>query len=195
MDKQTIRQEILSQRDNQAPDEIEAKSRKIAQRLFGLPEFKKAGVVMFYLSFKSEVKTEKMIEKALRLKKRVVIPVVKKGKKGMLIAELKDQKKDLTVGDYGILCPKKTCLRPVDQEIIDLVIVPGAVFDERCHRLGYGKGFYDRFLSRRENKVTAVGLCFNLQVVSKVPEAKHDKQLDKVITESRIITSYKKGRA
>jgi len=113
----------------------------------------------------------------------------------MFIAELKNYEKELTTGDYGIPCPKKKCQRPVSCELVDLVIVPGVVFDERGYRLGYGKGFYDKFLGGLGKKVTTVGLAFDLQVIRKVPKKKHDVKLDKIVTESRTISIDKKGRA
>lgn len=191
MDKKVIRQEILRKRNAQTEQEREEKSIKIKEKLFCLPEFRKAKTIMFYLSFKSEVKTEKMVREALELQRRVVVPVVRKEQDVMCISEVKDYNNELRTGDYGILCPKKEFMREIPSDELDLVIVPGLVFDERGHRMGYGKGFYDRFLCDTKDRIPTIALAFESQIVGEVPIDNHDIQMDKVITEARII----KGRA
>jgi len=187
MDKKIIRQEILKKRDTQTQQEIEEKSIKIKEKFFCLPEFRKAKTIMFYLSFKSEVETEEMIREALESKKRIAVPVVKKEQDVIYISEIKNYDNELRTGDYGILCPKKEFIREIPTGEVDLVIVPGVVFDERGYRIGYGKGFYDKFLCDVKDRIPTIALAFELQIVGEVPVDSHDIQMDKVITETRII--------
>jgi len=191
--KRKLRQEFLKKRDNLSRDEIGSKSEKIEKRLFALPEFQRAKTVMFYVSFRSEVETEKMIRNALKLKKKIVIPVVH-GEK-IVVSEIKNLKKELTKGSFGIKEPKKEFRRRVNQKEIDIVVVPGVVFDKRGGRLGYGRGYYDRFLrsksirSRmsRSRQCALIGLAFDLQIARKIPLVKGDMKVDKIVTESGIV--------
>jgi 5-formyltetrahydrofolate cyclo-ligase len=191
--KRKIRQEFLKKRNNLSRDEIKSKSEKIEKELFSLPEFQRAKTVMFYVSFRSEVETEKMTRNALKLKKKIVIPVVY-GEK-IVVSEIKNLKKELTKGSFGIKEPKKEFRRRVNQKEIDLVVVPGVVFDKRGGRLGYGRGYYDRFLrsksirSRmsRSRQCALIGLAFDLQIARKIPLVKGDMKVDKIVTESGIV--------
>ena len=191
--KRKIRQEFLKKRNNLSRDEIKSKSEKIEKELFSLPEFQRAKTVMFYVSFRSEVETEKMTRNALKLKKKIVIPVVH-GEK-IVVSEIKNLKKELTKGSFGIKEPKKEFRRRVNQKEIDLVVVPGVVFGKRGGRLGYGRGYYDRFLrsksirSRmsRSRQCALIGLAFDLQIARKIPLVKGDMKVDKIVTESGIV--------
>jgi len=191
--KRKIRQEFLKKRNNLSRDEIKSKSEKIEKELFSLPEFQRAKTVMFYVSFRSEVETEKMTRNALKLKKKIVIPVVHEEK--IVVFEIKNLKKELTKGSFGIKEPKKEFRRRVNQKEIDLVVVPGVVFDKRGGRLGYGRGYYDRFLrsksirSRmsRSRQCALIGLAFDLQIARKIPLVKRDMKVDKIVTESGIV--------
>ncbi|MEE8179871.1 MAG: 5-formyltetrahydrofolate cyclo-ligase [bacterium] len=191
--KRKIRQEFLKKRNNLSRDEIKSKSEKIEKELFFLPEFQRAKTVMFYVSFRSEVETEKMTRNALKLKKKIVIPVVY-GEK-IVVSEIKNLKKELTKGSFGIKEPKKEFRRRVNQKEIDLVVVPGVVFDKRGGRLGYGRGYYDRFLRSKSiisrmshsRQCALIGLAFDLQIARKIPLVKGDMKVDKIVTESGIV--------
>lgn len=191
--KRELRQEFLNRRNSLSRDEIDSKSEKIENELFALPEFQRAKTVVFYVSFRSEVETEKMIRNALNLRKRVVVPVVD-GEK-IEVAEIKNFEKELTKGSFGIKEPKKEFRRRVHQKEIDLVVVPGVVFDKTGGRLGYGRGYYDRFLKSKSIKLrmgrspqcALIGLAFDLQIARKIPLVEKDVRVDKIVTESGII--------
>lgn len=177
---------MLAKRDAQAAEEMARKSSKIKERLFGLPEFKRAKAVMFYVSFGSEVQTEKMIKEALATGRKVVIPI-SQPKKGELLCSLIGDYRDLEPGTYGILEPKKNKIQPVDVSHLDLIVTPGCVFDLRGYRLGYGKGYYDRFLKKITPKPALVGLAYELQIVKKIPATPYDVPVHKIVTEDRVI--------
>ncbi|MFH1783992.1 MAG: 5-formyltetrahydrofolate cyclo-ligase [bacterium] len=191
--KETIRKETLSKRDAQSPGEIESKSDIIRQKLFSLDVFKSAKTVMFYLSFKSEVMTEHMIREALWGGKRIAVGVVEKKREEMIISQIRDYESELEIGDYGIPCPKEGCLSVFDEEELDVIIVPGIVFDRSGHRIGYGRGFYDRFLGRLQGKTPAVGLAFDLQLRDSVASDPHDVMIDALVTEKEVMYFDKKG--
>jgi 5-formyltetrahydrofolate cyclo-ligase len=191
--KRKLRQEFLKKRDSLSSEEIESKSENIERQLFSLPEFRRAKTVMFYVSFRSEVATEKMIRNALNLRKRVVVPVVNGGR--IEVAEIKNLEKELAKGSFGIEEPRKEFRRRTDQKDIDLVVVPGVVFDKTGGRLGYGRGYYDRFLRSKSIRLRTgcshpcalIGLAFDLQITTKIPLVEGDVRVEKVVTESGII--------
>jgi len=95
---------------------------------------------------------------------------------------------ELEPGYYNILTPKQEFIRYIDPSEIDLVIVPGAVFDREGYRVGYGGGYYDKFLSSKIRKdISKIAIAFDLQIVDKVPREEHDISVDYIITEKEII--------
>lgn len=186
LEKVNLRKEVLSRRRCQSEEEIKRKSLKIKERLFSLPLFEKSKVIMFYVSFGSEVRTEDAIKETINRSKRVVVPKTLLKEKRLLLSELRDYEKELERGTFNILEPKEECLREVSPQRLDLIIVPGVVFDEKGYRIGYGGGFYDRFLLEVD-KIISIGLAFELQVVGEIPRQEHDLKVNLIITERRVI--------
>ena len=158
------------------------KSDIIRDRLFNEEVFKKAGVVMFYVSLKDEVSTLSMIDEALKAGKRVCVPVILKEEKRLIAGEIKDRKKDLEKQHFGIYQPAEGRVKEVPLDDIDLVIVPGVAFDKNNVRLGRGHGYYDRFLCAVPNSTKTIGLAFDFQVVNSLPKDSHDIPVWKTIT-------------
>ncbi len=184
--KEEIRKEFLAKRNRLVPEDIYSKSRVISGKLFSLQEFIRAETVMFYVSFQKEVRTDEMIIEALK-DKRVAVPAVKGG--GLAVFEVADYDGSFEKGSFGIPEPKEGHRKLVKQEVIDLVIVPGVVFDKHGGRIGFGKGYYDRFLKglREINRnAHVIGLAFEMQVVEELKLEKNDVKMDKVITEKEI---------
>jgi 5-formyltetrahydrofolate cyclo-ligase len=175
----------LAARDSLSPEERTAKSREIEERLFALPEFTSARIVLFFASFRSEVDTISMIRRALASGKRVILPKVQ-GKE-LSLYEICDFDDDVAPGAWGIPEPKGAKLAKLDE--IDLMIMPGAAFDERGNRVGYGAGFYDRLLPAFR-KMT-IALAFEAQIVPDVPADSHDVPVDAIVTEKRVITAQR----
>ena len=179
--KKELRKKVLAARDKLLPRQHAAKSREIEERLFSLPEFKAARMVMFFASFRTEVDTGPMIRRALTFGKRVVLPKVTGAE--LALHEISDFDNDVAPGAWGIPEPDES--RPVMLDEIDIIIVPGAAFDKRGNRLGYGAGFYDKLLS--SFRKTTVALAFELQIVPKVPADIHDVPIRKIVTDRRVI--------
>jgi 5-formyltetrahydrofolate cyclo-ligase len=179
--KDKLRKQILNKRFNFTPEQRRVASAEIEARLFGLPEFRAASMVMFYASFQSEVDTHHMIRRALAEGKRVVLPRVK-GKELELL-EIENFDRDVAPGAWGILEPDSG--KPAQLKDIGLIVLPGAVFDEQGNRIGYGAGFYDKLLPLYKGRTVA--LAFELQMVSTVPAVSHDIPVLKIITETRVI--------
>ncbi|MGI6036748.1 MAG: 5-formyltetrahydrofolate cyclo-ligase [Limnochordia bacterium] len=184
LDKKTLRQRMLARRR-----ELEAKEQKnalIAHRLQNLPAFKKARGIMFYHSLPDEVQTKGLLEEAWRAGKRVALPHTHR-QLWQLIPGWVRGEDDLVAGVWGIKEPDPSRLRWVYLGDLDLVIVPGLAFDRRGYRIGYGGGFYDRFLARLPDETLKIGLAFQEQVVEKVPTEEYDQPLDMLITDAELI--------
>jgi len=186
MKKESIRKRILSLRNSQSPFRAITKSYRIKEKLFRLPGFIKAKTILFYVSTKDEVETKYMIKEALSLCKRVVVPISDVKNKKLILSELKSLD-ELEPGAFNILEPKKEFFRPVSLEDIDLVIVPGVAFDKKGNRIGYGKGFYDRFLRSLRKDIPSIGLSYEFQIVDKIPVNDKDVIVNKIVTEKNTI--------
>ncbi len=184
MGKRKIREEILSRRDKEPEDLRRKKSQEIKKRLFSLKEFKKAHTILFYYSKGSEVETKGAMEEALLQGKRVLLPKVR-GRE-ICLGEIKDLEKDVEKGSFGIPEPKETSKKAIPKGI-DLIILPGIAFDLEGGRIGYGLGYYDRFLKRLPRTTPLIGLAYDFQIVNSLPGERHDRRVEKVITERRVL--------
>ncbi len=184
--KHTLKQEIFGKRKSLSKEEVIEKNKLIKKNLCSLDEFKKAKNIMFYVSFGSEAGTREIIKDLLAKKEKTVVVPYVVGEDPMLqLSELKNFDW-LEPRTFGILEPKELYIREFSYKKIDLVIIPGIVFDKKGHRIGYGHGYYDRFLKTVKN-VKKVGLAFELQVVDEIPEEEHDVPVDIVVTEKEVI--------
>jgi 5-formyltetrahydrofolate cyclo-ligase len=175
--KSQIRNKILLKLERQKEEERVRKSELIKRKLFKSSIFKKAKRVMFYVSFSGEVKTEDMIKEAKSIGKMVAIPVCISNRAIKACALEKNAR--LQKGPYGISEPVvKSWVKLKD---LDLVIVPGLVFDGKGLRLGRGKGYYDRFLKRLPKKTSTIGLAFSFQILPHIPATATDVSVDRVI--------------
>ncbi len=182
-EKSALRKKMLGLRDSMQPDDISRKSTMIQRRLFRLAEFRQAKVIMFYVSFRSEVATHEMIKHSL-LSDKVVVPAVNLAQKELepFYIESLDQ---LVLGAYGVLEPNKH-RKQAGLKAIDLIIVPGCAFDLNGFRLGYGAGYYDKFLAG-DHSITSVSLAFELQIVPEIPHETRDIPVNLLVTEKRVI--------
>ena len=189
--KQTLKQEILEKRKSITREEIKGKSAKINENFYSLDEFKEAKNVMLYVSFNNEVSTIEIIKELLIKKgKNVIVPYVLKNNPILQLSELKNFN-ELEPKTFGILEPKDSYVRGFSYKNIDLIILPGVAFDQNGHRIGYGYGYYDRFLKKLSKNVVKVGFAFDFQLVEKIPEERHDVPVDIVVTEERILRVQK----
>ena len=179
--KHKIRKHIKEKIKSYSLLEKAGKSDIIKHRLFNEEEFKKAKVVMFYVSLKDEVNTVSMIDEAVKMGKKVCVPVILKEEKKLIAGEIKDREKDLERQHFGIYQPKAGHVREVPLDNIDLVVVPGVAFDKNNVRLGRGHGYYDRFLCGLPKKTKTIGLAFDFQVVERLPKDSHDIPVSKTI--------------
>lgn len=189
-DKKTVRREALALRDALTPKERTQGSAKIREKMLKLPCYQEADVILAYVSYRSEVDTFALIRQALSDGKQVFAPKVEA--KEMAFWQIKSVD-DLKSGYRGILEPEETrsyhTFLAEKKTAKTLMWMPGAAFDREHHRIGYGGGFYDRYLDRagRENTagmLTTAALAFDCQVMEKIPYEQHDCKPDFVLTPS-----------
>jgi 5-formyltetrahydrofolate cyclo-ligase len=186
LDKKALRKELLIKRENLTEEEILKKSNLIANSIYNSKVYRDAKTIMTYISFKNEVYTHNIIKKSIIENKKIVVPITIPETKELKISQVLDFN-ELEIGYYNILTPKKEFLRYIDPKDIDLVLVPGVAFDKNGYRIGYGGGYYDRFLDKLRKDAIKIGLAFDLQLIDKVPKDNYDKSVDIIITENEII--------
>lgn len=187
LDKKIIRRDILSKRAALGKDGNISLSKKIVKTLIDTEYYKKANTIMCYISFGSEIDTHEFIKYCIKDGKKVVVPVTFHEPRDMKPSQIFNFD-ELEPGYFNILTPKKEFIRYIDPKEIDLIIVPGAVFDKKGYRIGFGGGYYDRFLSSKiDEKAIKLSLAFDLQIVDEVPREDHDIPVDIIITEKEII--------
>lgn len=181
--KNALRKKYLALRKSKSSEELLKSSEKIIDNLCSVSEFQRAQTIMVYVSFRGEVDTHALIKKLLKQKKRVCVPLCDESDLSMTAREITEFS-DLHSGCYGILEPKD-CSSVVEKDDIDFIIVPGCAFSEDGHRIGYGKGYYDKFLSGARG--ISCGLSYDFSIADDIGAEKTDVPLNMIITQSRII--------
>ncbi|MGI6631151.1 MAG: 5-formyltetrahydrofolate cyclo-ligase [Bacillota bacterium] len=181
--KKQMRKNILKARMSLDHRQVEEKSAMICEKILNLAEFKKAQTVMAYLPIRNEVDVKPLFRFLWAEGKRLVIPVCDPPNIAIIPSEIIDLADDLEPGTWGILEPKKDKMRPVSPRDIDCVIIPGVAFDPACNRLGYGGGYYDRFLPKLRENTPKIAVAFQVQIVPELVPDVYDIPMDMVITE------------
>jgi len=181
--KRALRRAVIERRDALDPADRAARSERIAERVLGLPELGGADTVMGFWSFGSEVETAPLLERLHAAGTRVVLPRVEGDH---VVAVVYGRGDEVVAASFGAMEPTGAeVVEPVD---IDVVIVPGVAFDRSGHRVGYGGGFYDRFLPRTRPGVPGVAVAFADQIVDEpVPRGAFDLPVDAIVTEDEVI--------
>lgn len=185
--KQSLRSRYLNYRSSLSKSSRADKSRRIRERIMSNPVYQNAEIVLVYMDYRAEVETTELVEELLKAKeKRVFAPKVD----GMDIYFYEITSfDDLSEGYQSIrepsAHPDKLFAKELSTEQC-LVLVPGAVFDRQMGRMGYGKGFYDRFLGQFKEPYR-MALAYDCQLAKNVPVEKHDIRMNAIITESEVI--------
>lgn len=179
MEKKDIRREMRAVKAQQSSADWAQWSASICSRIEALPEFKNARSVLFYSSLPDEVETHTAMRR-WAADKVIYLPVVTG--RDLRIAKYVGDENMKAESCFGILEP--TSSDDVSLADIDLAIIPGVAFDRQCNRLGRGKGYYDRLLS--EGGIKKIGICFEFQLLDKIPVYDTDVPLDMVVTEKNV---------
>ncbi len=184
-DKKVLRREMLARRRALSTAERTHASKMICARVQELTVLQEARTMMLYASTEEEINLYPLMEVLLTEGRRIVLPEITG--RGVMEARELPAMDALTDGTFGILSPDPMRGNIVAPEEIDVIIVPGAAFDENGGRLGLGGGYYDRFLPRAGNAVRLV-LAFDFQIVPDVPMGAQDARVDVILTERRMIS-------
>ena len=193
-EKQSLRKEMSRRRNQLTVKDIQSFSGRLFERLCGHDIYRRASVVYSYGSFRSEVDTWKFNRRVLSDGKILALPkVISKERMEFYRTDSMNQ---LSEGYMGILEPGPECV-PVSGKLpecgVGIILVPGLAFDENFFRLGYGGGYYDRYLSRLcrrqsgQGRWFSCGAAFDSQMVKQIPREVTDYPLDYIVTETRIL--------
>lgn len=186
MNKKEVRRTVLKERAKLSPELHEAYSTRIMELVASTTYYKNAKTIMCFVSFGSEMDTSVIINKALEDRKRVVVPIAVHETKE-LIPSVITSMDELEPGYFNILTPKADFVRPIEPNEIDVVLVPGVAFDHHGYRVGYGGGFYDRFLTRVRKDAKRIAIGFSLQILDQVPRESFDLPVEMIISEKGLL--------
>lgn len=185
LNKKEIRKKIIDVRNNINSAEKILKDSMITEKLISSRFYKSSNTIFAFVNFGSEVDTRKFIEQSIKDNKIICVPKVISKEKGMELFVI-ESLEDLEPGFYGIMEPKKNC-PSIDKSKLDFVLMPGVAFDRRGGRIGYGAGFYDRFLTDLNPSVPRIAIAYQLQIIDEVPMEESDIRIDGIITEEETI--------
>ena len=175
MTKQELRNRIRAQKRAMTPEQIEEKSASLARQLYATELYQQAQTVYGYLPYNQEVRTVPILQQALRDGKRVAVPKVYGEEMRFLYIEDLSQ---VEKGSFGI--PEPITDGPVATQEDALILMPGLAFDPKGNRMGYGGGFYDKYLQAQPNHPT-VALCYDFQMLPRLDTEEHDVPVDLVL--------------
>ena len=180
--KEQIRNEISKKRSALDHRWVEAASTRVIRNFQSLEAFQSAETIALYMAIGGEVNLDPLFPECWKSGKRTCIPVFNAEAKIYEMAEI-TSKTDCITGHYGIQEPISPALCPMDK--IDLVAVPGVAFDRKGRRLGRGGGYYDRLLAGLSG--VSAALVFDFQILPAIPVEPHDRPVDTLVTEIKIV--------
>ena len=185
--KSQIRSDIADALAALSEKEIVEKTKAVEKRLFDFANFLEAKVALMYVNNKNEVATNDILKRTHVYNKIIVLPAYNTETYAMTLMKVDSLEKDLSDGPRGILEPNSERCKVVPIDSIDIAIIPGLAFDEKGGRIGTGNGFFDQFIPKLPITARKVSLAFEDQMVQQIPMESHDKYVDIIITEKRII--------
>ncbi len=186
-EKDELRREARRWREGLTAEQRRSLNGKIRLYVTSLPDYRGAHRILFYAAFRNEVDTWSLMRAAAGREKMVYLPRTHRKDRQMQPVPVQwegEKPANLHRGAYGICEP---CGRAEDPGRMDLVFVPGLVFDRQGYRIGFGGGYYDRFLAGLAADVPRVGLCYSGQLKDRVPRGDHDLPVDVVVTEQGVL--------
>ena len=185
--KDAIRKQVLCIRNKLSDNEVQSLSERVFTNLIKNSFFESSFHVMVYLDFRHEVKTDAVINHCLGKGKKVYIPICIPETHEISISRLTSLE-ELQSGHFGIREPKLSNIRLSDSSLIDLVLVPGVAFDANGNRIGFGAGYYDRFLKRLKAGAVKAALAYSFQLADHIPSDEYDIPVDYIVTEKGTIS-------
>ena len=185
--KSDIRNRVVKAIQTLSAEEIVGKTSQIKNRLFGFANFLEANISLLYMPQQNVVDTKSIIQRCFDYRKIVALPAFNTEKYRMRLFKVDDIEANMTLGPRNIMEPDSERCKLIPIERIDIAIIPGVALDEKGGRIGSGEGYYDRFIGKLPITTRKVALSLECQIVQQVPMEAHDKYMDIIITEDRII--------
>lgn len=185
--KSQIREETAQKIVALSAKDIAEKTKVIEDRLFDFANFLESKIALMYVNNENEVPTDNILQRAFQYGKIVVLPAYSPENYEMTLKKVDNLKKDLQMGPRNIHQPHDARCKIVPIEKIDIAIIPAVALDEKGGRIGSGEGYYDRLIPNLAITTRKVALAFEAQIVPQVPIESHDKHVDIIITENRVI--------
>ncbi len=179
VEKARLRKQLLDQRDGLSPDFIKIASSKIQDNLRKIEYYRNAKMLGGYHAVGSEVRTQDILQEILNAGKELSLPKVEKND---LVFKKISSFSDLEMGNFSVMEPKERCETVKKLEVI---LVPAIAVTREGYRLGYGFGYYDRYLHDKRSK--KIALSFSKQVIKSIPHDSHDVKVDCIVTEDEVI--------
>jgi 5-formyltetrahydrofolate cyclo-ligase len=185
--KDEIRDEITTILKSLSEKDIAEITKGIENRLFEFANFLEARIALLYINNANEVNTDSILKRCFDYNKILVLPLINSNSQEFRLLKISNLDFDLKPGPNGVLEPDIERCKTVPIECIDIAIIPGVAFDEKGGRIGSGDGYYNRLIPKLPITTRKVSLAFDSQILPQVPSESHDKYVDIIITEKRII--------
>ncbi|MFP4697600.1 MAG: 5-formyltetrahydrofolate cyclo-ligase [Eubacteriales bacterium] len=182
MSKKLIRSKIKEEKKSLSLYEIESKSKIICNKFLRLRSYRDCNLLFAYLPFNQEIRIQEIINHAWNTGKKVAVPkIINKKMKFYYIKSWSDLEK----GFYNILEPKTNELATTSKD--SLMIMPGLAFDISMNRVGYGGGYYDKYLYENNKSIEKIALAYDFQLLDNIPSDSNDVKINSIITDKRMI--------
>ena len=185
--KQVMREEISSKLKERNPEVVKETTYRLSERLYDFANYLESKIVLLYTDRPGLVATRGIIGRSYDLNKIVVLPVSGADSNNYQLMKVDHPDRELKPGCRGFMEPDPKLCKSVPIDCIDIAFIPGIAFDEKGGRLGSGSGYYDALIPQLPITTRKVSIAFEEQIVAAVPMEAHDKYVDIIITESRII--------
>jgi 5-formyltetrahydrofolate cyclo-ligase len=185
--KDQIRSDTVAEIEALSNSVLNAKIKAIENRLFEFANFLESRIVLMYVGGESEIPTGDILHRAHEFGKIVVLPAFVTETRKMKLMKVDNLRRDLRDGPRGVAEPNPERCKRVPIEKVDIAIIPGIAFDEKGARIGTGRGYYDRLIPNLSITTRKVALALEEQMVPQIPMESHDKFVDIIITDKRIV--------
>jgi 5-formyltetrahydrofolate cyclo-ligase len=185
--KSEIREDVLRKVERISKKELLKRGEELEKRLFEFANFMESNVALLYLNRAGEINTDSIIKRCLKQNMVVGLPAFDTQKHTMKLMKLDNPDTNLIPGPRDILEPDPGKCKVLPVDCIDIAIIPGVAFDEKGGRIGSGEGYYDRFIPNLPITTRKVALILEDQMVQQIPMESHDKHVDIIISDTRII--------
>lgn len=185
--KKALREYFLGLRQDQSPELAARAGVQVRKHLLELECIQQAKSVLMYLPIRGEIDTWPLLEDFWMRGVRVFLPRCRDGEPGAMDVHRVRFKEELEIGHFGLTEPSPARTLPEKKPKLDVIVVPGVAFDYLGYRLGFGGGYYDRFLARLFDKPLLIGLAYDFQIVDRLPKESWDQVLDMIVSPAGVM--------